>query len=106
ATSCPELKDETVRLFRENVSDREPLRCHRTRRARHDHQSSSNHVYVRDLRNRNSSVNRVEMVHILLVQVTAISEADTEPATRINLDTAKHFNRVVIERIRCMTTDV
>src|SRR6185369_1256455 len=71
-----------------------------------DHQASSPHVDVRDLLTRNVEVNRIEVVHILLIQVTAISQADSEPATRINLDTTKHINRIVIEGIRCMTADV
>ena len=46
------------------------------------------------------------MVEILLVEVAAISQAETKPAARINLDTTEYINGIVVESIRRVATDV
>ena len=46
------------------------------------------------------------MILILLVQVPAIGETKSKPATRINLDTADYFDRIVIEGIWCMASHI
>src|SRR5690242_16046735 len=104
--SGPELHDEAIRLVGEVKSDREALRSDGAGGARNYHQTTAPHVDVGNLLNRNVEINRVEVVHILLVQVTAISQADTKPTARIKLDTRDHVNRVVIESVRSVTSNV
>src|SRR6185436_17418530 len=73
---------------------------------RNNYETSVDNVYIRDLLNRNIEISRIEVIHVLLVQVSAISETNTEPATRINLDSAEHINRIVFKGIWCAATNV
>jgi len=86
--------------------DRESLRGNRSRCSRNDNQTSSGHVHVGDLLNRNVEVNRVKVILILRIQVSAISKTESKPAARINLDAAQRFDRIVIESVWRVTTDI
>src|SRR5689334_4434745 len=67
---------------------------------------TANHNHVSDWPNGDARINRVEVVCILLVQMPAISQTKTKPATRINLDTTEHVNRIIVEGVRSVATNV
>src|SRR4026208_2251532 len=102
----PELGDKTRGLFRPNHPNREPLRGDCSGRARNHHEAPADNVYVRNLLNRNIGVNRVEVIHCLLIQVPAISQTKTKPATRIDLDAAEGIHRTILKSIRRAATDI
>src|ERR1041385_4512168 len=106
AMSYPELSDKAMRVFREDKALRESARSHRPRSARDHNQTSSRHGHVRNLLNRNVEVHWIKVVLVLLVQVNAIGQADSEPASRINLDTTKRINWIVVECVRRMAANV
>src|SRR6185503_10314841 len=64
-----------------------------------NNETSANNVNVGNLLNRNIEISRIEVILVLLVQVPAISDTDSEPATRINLDTTQDINRIVFKCI-------
>ena len=79
--------------------NRKTLRSHWPCCAGNYDQTSAGHINVGNLPNPNVGIDWIEVIHILLIQVPAISETEAKPATRINLDTAEHIDRQVQARV-------
>jgi len=80
-------------------------RC-RSRSTRHYNQTSSDNIDVRHLLDRHVEVSCIEVILILLVQVTSVSKAKTEPTSRVDLHAADYINWTVFECVDCATTDI
>jgi hypothetical protein len=55
---------------------------------------------------RDIKVGRIEMISVLLIHVSAICETKTHPPSWINLDTTENVNRIIVESVRRVATEI
>ena len=102
----PELENESIWIIRESETGWKTIGCRRPGGAGHDYNSPVRNKDTRQLVDLNIGVNRIEVVHILLVEMAAISQTNAPPTFWEELDARNCINRIIVECVRRMAADV
>src|SRR5687767_3629797 len=103
----PELRDEAIRVIRRRKAGRETANRRGPSRRRNNRGSlRAYRIDVRNLTNVSVEVRTFESRTILLIKVHAVRQAETKPASRINLDAGESIDRAVLKRVRRTATGI